>query len=76
MKMIRICAIRGRSDGDWYNSQHRQRLEIGGEISNSITTVQKDNLIYERDESDTEIRKNRIRKEDPQEIRSRASEAP
>ena len=37
MKMIRICAIRGRSDGDWYNSEHKQRLEVGGEISNSIT---------------------------------------
>ena len=32
MKMIRICAIRGRSDGDWYNSEHKQRLEVGGEI--------------------------------------------
>ena len=49
MKMIniRICAIRGRSDGDWYNSEHLQRLEVGGEISNSITSVQKDNYIFE-----------------------------
>ena len=49
MKMtdIRICAIRGRSNGDWHNSEHNQRLEIGGEISNSITSVQKDNLIFE-----------------------------
>ena len=45
--MIRICAIRGRSDGDWYNSKHLQRLEIGGEISNSITSVQKHNYIFE-----------------------------
>ena len=44
---IRICAIRGRSDGDWYNSEHKQRLEVGGEISNSITSVQKDNYIFE-----------------------------
>ena len=49
MKMIniRICAIRGRSDGDWYNSEHKQRLEIGGELSNSITSVLKDNYIFE-----------------------------
>ena len=47
MKMIRICAIRGRSDGDWYNSLHNQRLEICGQTSNSITSVQKDNLIFE-----------------------------
>ena len=47
MKMIRICAIRGRSDGDWHNSPHNQRIEIGGQTSNSITSVQKDNLIFE-----------------------------
>ena len=41
MKMIRICAIRGMSDGDWYNSSHNQRIEIGGQTSNSITSVQK-----------------------------------
>ena len=45
--MIRICAIRGRSNGDWHNSEHKQRLEVGGEISNSITSVQKDNYIFE-----------------------------
>ena len=44
---IRICAIRGRSDGDWYNSEHSQRLELGWEISNSITSVLKDNMLYE-----------------------------
>lgn len=42
--MIRICAIRGRSNGDWHNSEHNQKLEIGGNISNSITSVSKDNL--------------------------------
>ena len=46
MKMIRICAIRGRSNGDWYCSEHNQRLEIGGEISNSITSVLKDNYVF------------------------------
>ena len=44
---IRICAIRGRSNGDWHNSEHKQRLEVGGEISNSITSVLKDNYIFE-----------------------------
>ena len=48
--MIRICAIRGRSDGDWYNSQHSQRLEIGGEVSNSITSVLKDNYVFMEEE--------------------------
>ena len=48
--MIRICAIRGRSDGDWYNSEHIQRLEIGGEISNSITSVLKDNYVFMEEE--------------------------
>ena len=50
MKMIRICAIRGRSDGDWYNSEHSQRLEVGGEISNSITSVLKDNYVFMEEE--------------------------
>ena len=50
MKMIRICAIRGRSDGDWYNSEHKQRLEVGGEISNSITSVLKDNYVCMEEE--------------------------
>ena len=48
--MIRICAIRGRSDGDWYNTEHKQRLEVGGEISNSITLVLKDNYVCMEEE--------------------------
>ena len=47
---IRICAIRGRCDGDWYNSEHKQRLEVGGEISNSITSVLKDNYVCMEEE--------------------------
>ena len=47
---IRICAIGGRSDSDWYNSEHKQRLEIGGEISNSITSVLKDNYVCMEEE--------------------------
>ena len=42
---IRTCAIRGRSDGEWHSSDHSQRLEVGGDIANSITSVIKDSLI-------------------------------
>ena len=46
--MIRTCAIRGRSDGEWHTSEHHQMLEIGqGDFSNSITSVAKDTLIIE-----------------------------
>lgn len=39
----RICAMRGRGDG-W-----RQRIEVGEQdVSNALTTVQKDNLLLER----------------------------
>ena len=39
--------MRGRSDGKWRESEHQQRLEIGGGISNSITSVAKDSLVIE-----------------------------
>lgn len=43
-----IAAMRGRSDGEWYGSEHQQRLEIGGsDTSNSLTSVAKDNLVLE-----------------------------
>ena len=42
---VRVCALRGRADGGWTEAAHSQRLEIGTDISNSITTVHKDNLI-------------------------------
>lgn len=43
-----ISAMRGRSDGEWYGSEHQQRLEIGGsDTSNSLTSVAKDNLLLE-----------------------------
>lgn len=47
--MIKVvsCAIRGRSGGDWYSSEHKQMLELGTNISNSITSVQKDSLVCE-----------------------------
>ena len=43
--------MRGRSDGDWYQSEHNQRLEVlGCEFTNSITSVQKDNYVIEIDD--------------------------
>lgn len=39
------CAFRGRSDGEWYGSAHSQRLEIGTDVANSITSVAKDSLV-------------------------------
>lgn len=42
-----LIAVRTRSDGEWRSSRHRANLEIGGEVSNSITSVQKDNMILE-----------------------------
>lgn len=45
------CASRGRSQGDWYSSEHRQMIEFNSDkYSNSITSVQKDcmvALVYE-----------------------------
>ena len=46
MKRIAV-AMRTRSEGDWYDSDHHMKLEKGGEIANSITSVQKDCLILE-----------------------------
>lgn len=43
-----ISSIRGRADGEWNSSEHKQRLEIGGsDTSNSLTSVAKDNLLIE-----------------------------
>lgn len=52
MKIL-SCAMRGRSEGDWHMSEHHQKLEIGTDVSNSITGVSKDFYvieIYEREE--------------------------
>lgn len=46
MKIL-ICAIRGRSKGDWHTSKHTQTLEIGGGVSNSLTSVAKDSYVIE-----------------------------
>ena len=42
---IRTCASIGRADGDWYSNPHTQRLEIGGGISNAISSIAKDFMI-------------------------------
>lgn len=42
-----IMAMRGRSKGDWHTSEHFQKIEVGGFISNSKTSVAKDNYIVE-----------------------------
>lgn len=48
MLHIHIAAIRGRSNGEWDQSEHFQKMEIGGEFTNSITSVAKDNyVVYE-----------------------------
>lgn len=39
------CALRGRSKGEWYSSEHRQMLEMGTEISNALSSVQKDYMV-------------------------------
>ena len=42
-----IIAVRGRSIGDWYNSLHEQRIELRGQKSSSLTSVAKDNLLFD-----------------------------
>lgn len=51
--MIKGCAIRGRSNGEWQKTAHQQRLEIGVDIANSITSVNKDSMIIEYEEIKT-----------------------
>lgn len=46
-KKVPACAMRGRSDGEWHTSDHHQKLEIGDELANSITSIAKDSLICE-----------------------------
>ena len=55
MKLISAigCASRGRSKGEWHDSERRQMLEMNsGRFSNAISSVQKDYmvcLVYETD---------------------------
>lgn len=57
MNYVRAAAMRGRnpsnpSERAKYNGLYRQRIELGGGVSNTITSVQKDSLIYMLIESD------------------------
>lgn len=48
MKMFSVigCALRGRSKGNWYLTEHRQMIEFNSRrYSNAISTVQKDYLV-------------------------------
>ena len=44
---VRVMAIRGRSKGDWYTSAHNQQCELGEDVTNSLTSVAKDNYVVE-----------------------------
>lgn len=46
MRKIAV-AIRGRSDGDWSSSAHFQKLEVRGNKTSSLTSINKDNMILE-----------------------------
>lgn len=46
--IVRSCAFRGRSRGGWYESEHRQMLEMGSDVfSNCVSSVAKDFLLCE-----------------------------
>lgn len=47
-KEPKICAMRGRSDGEWHESEHEQRIECREDgVTNTITGVSKDNMLAE-----------------------------
>ena len=39
--------MRGRNSDNTARERMIQKLEIGGEVSNTLTTVQKDNMVVE-----------------------------
>ena len=43
----RVMAMQGRSKGDWHTSAHNQQCELGDDITNSLTSVAKDNYVVE-----------------------------
>lgn len=45
-RVVKSCAMRGRSSG-WHTSAHYQKLEIGTDVSNCITSVTKDSYVIE-----------------------------
>ena len=40
-------AIRGRSYSDWHSSFHFQKMEVSGTKASSLTSITKDNMIFE-----------------------------
>lgn len=47
-KEPKICAMRGRADGEWHESGHEQRIECREDgVTNTITGVSKDNMVAE-----------------------------
>ena len=44
---IRICSMRGRGGVSGEKDSWHIVLEIGGEVSNTVTSVQKDNYVLE-----------------------------
>ena len=42
-----VIAIRGRSDGDWFLSEHFQNIELRGNKTSSVTSVTKDNMVID-----------------------------
>ena len=46
MKRIAV-SIRGRSDGDWFLSEHFQKIELRGNKTSSVTSLTKDNMVIE-----------------------------
>ena len=47
-KEPKICAMRGRSDGEWHESEHEQRIECREDgVTNTITGVSKDCLVVD-----------------------------
>lgn len=47
-KEPKICAMRGRSDGEWHESEHEQRIGCREDgVTNTITGVSKDNMVAE-----------------------------
>ena len=42
-----LVAIRGRSYSDWHSSFHFQKMEMMDTKTSSLTSVTKDNMIFE-----------------------------
>lgn len=68
MRTALIAAMRGSADGGRWS----QGLEVGGEVSNTLTTVRKDNLVIEvhdEEDDDAHLPQERVRGGGPQGLR-------